>query len=145
MLRPSFLLALVLGACDDTGGQAPISAAPVDAAPTNDATDLADAGPTDGGLPDMAGTADRDRDGVSDDADNCPDDNNPDQIDRDGDGAGDTCDEAPEVANFTLNSGSMVLFGGLGVDTKLTHRATGRTGQHDATGPRFKLRGTLAP
>ncbi len=35
---------------------------------------------------------DADRDGVSDDADNCPSDSNADQLDTDGDGAGNACD-----------------------------------------------------
>ena len=35
---------------------------------------------------------DRDSDGVANDADNCPDAVNPDQIDSDGDGKGDACD-----------------------------------------------------
>ena len=35
---------------------------------------------------------DRDGDGIDDDADNCPDDANADQLDTDGDAAGDVCD-----------------------------------------------------
>jgi probable HAF family extracellular repeat protein len=57
---------------------------------------------------------DSDKDGVTDDKDNCPDDPNPDQVDTDADGVGDACEEAidsdgdgvadaedncPEVAN----------------------------------------------
>jgi probable HAF family extracellular repeat protein len=57
---------------------------------------------------------DSDKDGVTDDEDNCPDDPNPDQVDTDADGVGDACEEAidsdgdgvadaedncPEVAN----------------------------------------------
>lgn len=42
--------------------------------------------------------SDGDNDGVSDDADNCPDVSNSDQSDADGDGVGDACDE-PEVAD----------------------------------------------
>jgi probable HAF family extracellular repeat protein len=57
---------------------------------------------------------DSDKDGVTDDKDNCPDNPNPDQVDTDADGVGDACEEAidsdgdgvadaedncPEVAN----------------------------------------------
>lgn len=38
---------------------------------------------------------DTDGDGVPDDADNCPDDPNPDQLDTDGDGVGEVCDNCP--------------------------------------------------
>ncbi|MBN1285424.1 MAG: DUF11 domain-containing protein [Anaerolineae bacterium] len=38
---------------------------------------------------------DTDADGVCDDADNCPNDYNPDQTDSDGNGIGDACDAAP--------------------------------------------------
>jgi hypothetical protein len=40
---------------------------------------------------------DRDRDGIADDLDNCPDDPNPDQADDDNDGVGDACDECPNT------------------------------------------------
>ncbi len=46
--------------------------------------------------------ADRDRDGVEEPRDNCPEDPNPDQRDRDGDGDGDVCDpdrDGDDVAN----------------------------------------------
>jgi hypothetical protein len=43
--------------------------------------------------------ADRDKDGVADVNDNCPDKANPDQTDRDGDKVGDACDNCPSVAN----------------------------------------------
>ena len=42
---------------------------------------------------------DRDKDGIGDECDNCPDVPNPDQIDSDGDGLGDACDNCPKVAN----------------------------------------------
>lgn len=38
---------------------------------------------------------DADGDGIPDEADNCPFDNNPDQMDSDGDGIGDVCDPTP--------------------------------------------------
>jgi hypothetical protein len=43
--------------------------------------------------------ADRDKDGVADVNDNCPDAANPDQADRDRDKVGDVCDNCPTVAN----------------------------------------------
>lgn len=45
-----------------------------------------------GSASDSKDEADRDSDGVSDDDDNCPDDENPDQADSDNDGLGDICD-----------------------------------------------------
>jgi hypothetical protein len=44
--------------------------------------------------------SDRDRDGVSDELDNCPDVPNPDQSDLDKDGRGDVCDNCPLIDNF---------------------------------------------
>lgn len=55
------------------------------------------AGPGQPGAP--AGPSDRDRDGVADTADNCPDVPNPNQIDWDGDRRGDACDNCPTTAN----------------------------------------------
>lgn len=43
--------------------------------------------------------SDVDGDGVSDDADNCPETANADQTDLDGDGTGDACDNCPDVPN----------------------------------------------
>jgi WD40 repeat protein len=43
-----------------------------------------------------AGAPDRDRDGIPDAVDNCPDTPNPDQRDQDGDGIGDACDPTPQ-------------------------------------------------
>ena len=42
---------------------------------------------------------DIDNDGVDNDADNCPDDANPNQVDGDFDGVGDVCDNCPAIAN----------------------------------------------
>jgi hypothetical protein len=47
----------------------------------------------------IAAVADRDRDGVADAVDNCPDVANPTQHDEDGDGIGDACDRCPQVAD----------------------------------------------
>lgn len=47
----------------------------------------------------VCATDDVDCDGVSDDADNCPEDYNQDQKDRDNDGVGDVCDNCLKVAN----------------------------------------------
>jgi uncharacterized delta-60 repeat protein len=47
---------------------------------------------------DSAESADRDRDGVGDNRDNCPDTANPSQADRDGDRVGDACD-TPDVVD----------------------------------------------
>ena len=49
-------------------------------------------------VPDECET-DGDGDGIIDDCDNCPDDENPDQADSDGDGAGDLCDNCPNHEN----------------------------------------------
>jgi len=43
--------------------------------------------------------ADRDRDGILDESDNCPSVANPSQLDTDGDGIGDACDNCPQVSN----------------------------------------------
>lgn len=155
MWRHSLLLVCVLWACDDGTSVVPDSMTP-DGAPT-DASLMADSGPSDAALsvdagpiidaapPDMAPAADRDGDGVPDATDNCPDTANPDQADKDSDGAGDACDSDPDVANFRLRRGSLVLVGGRSVDAERTQRATGRAGQGESTGPRFRLRGGLAP
>ncbi len=68
-------------------GHHPDAAAPDADAPDADAADAdaPDLGPIDAG-------ADRDRDGVPDEDDNCPDDSNVDQSDTDLDGMGDACD-----------------------------------------------------
>lgn len=51
-------------------------------------------------VPDAAvGIADRDRDGIADDRDNCPDLANPDQTNEDGDKFGDGCDVCPQIAD----------------------------------------------
>jgi len=43
--------------------------------------------------------SDIDNDGITDDVDNCPNDENPDQADADSDGVGDTCDNCPNDVN----------------------------------------------
>jgi hypothetical protein len=50
---------------------------------------------------DVSSGADRDHDGVSDAADNCPDLANPDQGDEDSDMVGDACDPCPVVGHET--------------------------------------------
>jgi len=42
---------------------------------------------------------DSDGDGLNNIEDNCPDENNPDQLDTDNDGIGDVCDNCPTMAN----------------------------------------------
>lgn len=61
---------------------------------------LADLAPADL-APDIAPTGDRDKDGVKDDQDNCPDTKNPTQGDFDGDQVGDACDCAPSDKAFS--------------------------------------------
>jgi hypothetical protein len=51
-------------------------------------------------LPAQTPPPDTDRDGIGDDADNCPTIPNPDQKDFDDDGIGDVCDNCPKVANL---------------------------------------------
>jgi hypothetical protein len=46
-----------------------------------------------------SGAVDSDKDGVSDEDDNCPTKVNPKQEDEDGDGVGDACDNCPQVYN----------------------------------------------
>jgi DNA-binding beta-propeller fold protein YncE len=50
--------------------------------------------------------ADRDKDGVADASDNCPDLANADQADRDGDRRGDLCDNCPAAANSDQMDGN---------------------------------------
>jgi hypothetical protein len=63
--------------------------------------DACDPCPLDTGLSGCAppDPTDRDRDGIPNAEDNCPDDANPLQEDTDGDGKGDVCDPCPEDAN----------------------------------------------
>lgn len=63
--------------------------------------DACDPCPLDMGLSgcDAPDPTDRDRDGVSNDMDNCPDISNPMQEDADMDGKGDVCDACPMVSN----------------------------------------------
>jgi hypothetical protein len=51
-------------------------------------------------LPAAEGPPDRDRDGIEDAMDNCPDTPNPDQSDDDHDLRGDLCDNCPVVSNY---------------------------------------------
>lgn len=74
--------------------------------------------------------ADRDADGIPDDADLCPDTSDPDQLDTDGDGAGDACDEALPVptvdnrANGDPGSPSQVQPASLPITTQATLRVS---------------------
>jgi cysteine-rich repeat protein len=88
--------------------------------------------------------ADRDRDGVIDPEDNCPDTANTDQADRDGDGLGDVCDDEPDQRNFRLRSAAALVLvqDGENNDHKLRGRVAGQ-GHSEATGTRFKIRGGL--
>ena len=53
---------------------------------------------------DWAKSTDRDRDGVLNGSDNCPNTPNTDQKDSDGDGRGDVCDNCPFVSNANQNN-----------------------------------------
>jgi len=55
--------------------------------------------------------ADRDRDGVTDDRDNCPDLANADQFNEDGDKFGDACDSCPQIADNSATDGDVDLIG----------------------------------
>jgi hypothetical protein len=65
--------------------------------------------------PDFDPLVDRDKDGVANDVDNCPDTFNPSQLDQDQDGAGNECDCAPtdkalvsavlDLKSFTIDHG----------------------------------------
>ena len=63
-----------------------------------------------------AGLDDRDEDGVPDEADNCPDTPNSDQMDTDGDGVGNACQPAAERGTIVLSGdasiGSALIAGG---------------------------------
>ena len=67
--------------------------------------------------------ADSDLDGVPDETDTCPGQENPGQMDTDRDGIGDLCDNCPEVANPDQNDACNLLdmyerwMGGLNNDT----------------------------
>ena len=61
---------------------------------------------------DPVNNADRDNDGVNDQSDNCPDDNNPLQIDSDLDGPGDECDYDDDNDGITDNAGDDCPRGG---------------------------------
>jgi hypothetical protein len=61
---------------------------------------------------DPAQNADRDNDGVNDQEDNCPDDNNPLQIDSDLDSDGDECDYDDDNDGITDNNGDDCPRGG---------------------------------
>ncbi len=66
--------------------------------------------------PACARLADRDEDGVPDEADNCPDTPNSDQTDTDGNGVGDACRPAAERGTIVLSGdasiGSALIAGG---------------------------------
>lgn len=94
----------------------------------------------DGGLfvavsPAADGVDDRDDDGVSDDADNCPDVSNADQADYDGDGMGDACDpdddgdgvDDVDDAFPWSDTGDFVSVGGVATDVANQVLADGAT------------------
>lgn len=156
------LIALV--ACDDGGASGAADARPgsrvgsqdaaLDALPGTDPDAAADAA-LDAGLDAALDAAvdasvdgrigdDRDADGVADDADNCPDEANPDQLDADGDGAGDACDGAPQVANYQGRS-RLTYLGGQGVDAKRVSANAISGGQAQSQSARYRMRARLSP
>lgn len=101
-MRTDHLVLLLLTACTAPNpirsGDEDVDVADVaDVADAVDLDDVADLGPTsDASLQPQSPVADSDRDGVPDDVDNCPHEDNPDQanLDKDGNG-GDACDPCP--------------------------------------------------
>ena len=63
--------------------------------------------PSDGWSRTQGSDGDSDGDGVSDNMDNCPTQQNPDQHDRDQDGLGDPCDSKPNTKTFTVERQSL--------------------------------------
>lgn len=100
--------------------------------------------PVDGTLTSDGGVDDRDGDGVTDPADNCPAVSNADQADGDVDGLGDACDPRPAHADFRLQGG-FLLFGGRLVDQVKTLTGGGTTAHGQSTDGVFTLRGGFRP
>ena len=87
---------------------------------------------------------DEDGDGVLDEADNCREVANVDQIDSDGDGAGDACDREPDTANYQI-SGQLLLVGGTSVDDDHTMQGTASQGVHECSSETYRLNGRILP
>tara|TARA_Y100000589_G_C26916423_1_gene532528 strand:+ start:330 stop:659 length:330 start_codon:yes stop_codon:yes gene_type:complete len=99
----------------------------------------------DAGQPDVGSLRhDRDGDGIADDNDNCPNQENPNQTDTDNDGLGDVCDDEPNAATFFLN-GQFITAGGPGTDAVQSLYSKATTSSSESTDGHLILEGSISP